>query len=193
MKKPTGYDELQVTFTPVELGGHHAIIKNVREMQSRTGKAMIVVSIEFAQNDKQPNYFMHSFDNDIRADKKWPFQGTQYILSEGNDGKVSRSFKQFIEAFEESNNLEATWGDAFCNQFKGRKIGVVFGNVEEEYNGEVKKRRRIRWFCNDSAVDNARIPEDKLLPTSSRQPAPPVTDKDGFMSIPDGSEEEIPF
>lgn len=47
------------------------------------------------------------------------------------------------------------------------------------------------WDIRSVSVE---LPEqDKLLPTSSRQPAPPVTDKDGFMSIPDGSEEEIPF
>lgn len=49
-------------------------------------------------------------------------------------------------------------------------------------------RRRIRWFCEDSAADNAKIPNDKLMNTSSSAAKP----NDGFMNV-SGSEEEIPF
>lgn len=190
MQKPNSYDDVKVgDFIPVELGGHHAIIKDVREQKSQTGKDMIVVAIDFASNDKQPGYFMESFENDIRPDKKWPFQAVQYIVVEGNDGKTTRNFKSFITAFEESNGCEATWGETFCKQFKGKKIGVVFGNVEEEYNGEVKMRRRIRYFCKDAAVDGAKIPEDKLLDTSKKS----TSTNNGFLNVPEGSGEEIPF
>lgn len=190
MQKPNNYDDVKVgDFIPVELGGHHAIIKDVKEQKSSTGKDMIVVAIDFAPNDKQAGYFMDSFENDIRPDKKWPFQAVQYIVVEGADGKTTRNFKTFITAYEESNGCEASWGETFCKQFKGKKIGVVYGNVEEEYNGEVKMRRRIRWFCKDSAVDTAKIPDDKLLNNGNR----PMTSSNGFMSIPNGSEEEIPF
>lgn len=191
MQKPSSYDEVKVgEFTPVELGGHHAIIKDVKEQKSQSGKDMIVVAIDFASNDKQAGYFMDSFENDIRPDKKWPFQAIQYIVVVGADGKTTRNFKSFITAFEESNGCEAVWGEAFCKQFKGKKIGVVYGNVEEEYNGEVKMRRRIRYFCKDAAVDTAKVPDDKLLNAGNRTA---TKTNNGFMSIPDGSEEEIPF
>lgn len=190
MQKPNNYDQTQVgEFTPIELGGHHGIIKDVREQKSQRGKDMIVVAIDFAKNDKQPNYFMENFENDIRPDKKWPHQAVQYIVVLDKDGKTSRSFKSFITAFEKSNNCEAVWGEAFCRQFKGKRIGVVYGNVEEEYNGEVKMRRKIRWFCEDAAVDNAKIPADKLLSTGKAT----TNYGDGFESIPDGVDEEIPF
>ena len=192
MQKPNSYDETKVggDFTPVELGGHHAVIKDVKEQKSSTGKDMIVVAIDFAGNDKQAGYFMNSYENDIRPDKKWPFQAVQYIVVEGEDGKTTRNFKSFITSFEKSNNCEAVWGEAFCKQFRGKKIGVVYGNIEEEYNGEVKMRRRIRWFCEDAAVDTVKVPEDKLLSNSNRKT---VTASTGFMSVPDGAEEEIPF
>ena len=192
MQKPSNYDETKVggDFTPVELGGHHAVIKDVKEQKSSTGKNMIVVAIDFAANDKQAGYFMDSFENDIRPDKKWPFQAVQYIVVEGADGNTTRNFKSFITSFENSNNCEAVWGENFCKQFKGKKIGVVYGNVEEEYNGEVKKRRRIRWFCEDAAVDTAKVPDDKLLNSGSK---PVATSGSVFMSIPNGSEEEVPF
>lgn len=72
MKKPNNYENTQSLgeFTPVELGGHYLVVKEVLETKSSTGKEMIKVSFDFAQNDKQAGYFMESFKNDIRPDKK---------------------------------------------------------------------------------------------------------------------------
>lgn len=191
MNKPTGYDEVQVggDFTPIELGGHHMVIKGVREEKSKKGKEMIVVAFDFAANDKQPGYFTDLFEKDIRPDKKWNNAGTQYIVTLDNNGKASRSFKAFITSVEKSNGFEVAWDKTFCEQFKGKKVGGVFGVVEEEYNGEVKKRHRLRWFCEDNRADGAAIPNPKLL---SNSPAA-TTGTDGFVNVPEGGEEEIPF
>lgn len=192
MQKPNGYDEVKVggDFTPVELGGHHMIIKGVKEQTNKNGEPMIVVAFDFAKNDKQPEYFSELFDKDIRPEKKWPFNGTQYIntMDYQDKSKTSKSFKSFITAFERSNNTTAVWGDKFCEQFKDKKIGGVFGVVEEEYNGEIKKRHKLRWFCEDNKADGQQIPQEKLLNSSTS----PKNSND-FMSIPDGSAEEIPF
>lgn len=193
MLKPNDYDEVQVggDFTPPELGGHHMIIKGVREEKSKSGKDMIVVAFDFAKNDKQPNYFADSFEKDIRPEKKWPAAGTQYILTmdSQNSTKTSRNFKSFITSFERSNGCEAIWGDKFCEQFKGKKIGGVFGQVEEEYNGEVKKRTRLRWFCEDSKADQQDIPAFKPLKNGSS-----ASSTGDFVNIPDSvAAEEIPF
>lgn len=151
---------------------------------------MIVVAFDFAKNDKQPGYFSDLFDKDIRPDKKWPNAGTQYILTlDNNDpSKVSKSFKGFVTSVEHSNGFEVEWGDKFCDQFKGKKVGGVFGLVEEEYNGEIKRRHKLRWFCEDNRADSADIPKEKLLSGSK-----PAVSPDGFMKIPDDGPEEIPF
>ena len=190
MQKPNGYDEVQVgDFIPVELGGHHLIIKAVREQDSKNGKPMIVVAFDFAKNDKQPGYFSEQFDKDVRPDKKWPNNGTQYIMTmdSQDQSKTSKNFKSFITSFEHSNNVTAIWGEKFCDQFKGKKIGGVFGVVEEEYNGKVSKRHKLRWFCDDNKADSADIPQEKLLNTSSAKSS------DGFVNVVDSVEEEIPF
>ena len=155
MQKPAGYDEVQVgDFTPVELGGHHMTIKAVKEQESKTGKPMIVVAFDFAKNDKQPGYFAELFDKDIRPDKKWPANGTNYIMTMDyqDPSKTSKSFKSFITSFERSNNVTAIWGEKFCDQFKGKKIGGVFGVVEEEYNGR-KNRHKGVAFSQEKASD----------------------------------------
>lgn len=191
MQKPTGYDETQANggFTPVNLGGHTAVIKRVQETESKNGKPMIQVAIDFDGKDEQAGYFTQMFQSDNRADKKWPFQATQYILTEDQDGKCSRSFKSFITSVEESNNSECEWGKGFEGWFKNKKVGVVFGEVEEEYNDEIKTRRRIRFFCSYDKATTATIPAKKLY----QPPAKPILSTNEFMNIPDTTEEEIPF
>lgn len=78
MKKPNNFENTQANgeYTPVELGGHMIVIKQVEERQSKTGKPMIVVFFDFAKGDSQAGYFADVFKNDIRPDKKWPNQAT---------------------------------------------------------------------------------------------------------------------
>lgn len=200
MLKPNGYDEVQAAgeFTPVELGGHYCVIKQVKETTSKTGKPMIVVCIDFCSPDKQENYFMDSFKDDVRPDKKWPHNGTIYILTQNyqDPNKVSRNFKTFCTCVEKSNSgFEIQWGDNWGAQFKGKKIGAVYGEVENEYNGKTSMRHELRWFCSWDRVDKASVPDPKMLNNSSApaSTAKPSTDADGFMNVPQGADDEIPF
>ncbi len=189
MQKPDSYDSVQIDYVPIELGGHTATIKRLKETTSKSGRPMIQVAIDFDKADVQPEYFMNLFQNDDRADKKWPFQGTHYILTEDQDGKCSRSFKSFISSVEKSNNLECVWGDGFEKWFSNKKVGVVYGENEEEYNGEVKTRRRIRYFCSYDKAKSATVPDKRFLKTP--QPAAPSATNE-FINVPEGIE-EIPF
>ena len=197
MQKPNSYETTQAggDFVPVELGGHFGVIKNVSERETKNGDPMIVVSIDFDKKDSQPGYFTDQFKKDVRPDKKYPNQATNYITTEYN-GACTKAFKSFMKAFADSNGLtddKIKWGDDFTSQFKNKKIGVVFGNVEETYNGETKMRRKIRWFCDYAKADSQQIPADKL----EKQPAqssPAANKNDGdFMNLPEGTDEEIPF
>lgn len=196
MKKPANYDNTQASgeFTPVELGGHFLIIKDVEETKSKSGKDMIIVRFDFASNDKQPGYFTKAFKDDIRPDKRWPHQATQYILTEDKDGNCNRSFKTFTTCVEHSNpGFTIQWGDNFEMQFLNKKIGGVFGIVENEYMGRVTKRRELRWFVSEDKVRDAAIPEEKLLPVSGKPNPAAASVENGFMTIPEGIEEEMPF
>lgn len=203
MNKPNAYDETQAggEFTPVELGGHKLVIKQVNETKSKTGKDMIVVLFDFAEDDKQPGYFMEQFQNDIRPDKKWPNQATQYILTEDAEGKCTRNFKTFTTCVEHSNaGFSVQWGDKFCQCFKGKKIGGVFGEQMDYYNGEEKKKRVLRWFCSLDKVADAAIPDMsetkayKEYKQGGGMPNYGTPGDDGFMNIPDNIDDsELPF
>lgn len=195
MKKPNNYDSTRAggEYTPIELGGHRGIIKQVNETTSKSGKDMIVVFIDFAAEDKQPKYFDEQYKADTRDQKKWPYQATQYIVTEDAEGNTSRSFKSFCTAFEDSNGTQIKWGDGpqWAAQFKGRRIGVVYGEVEDEYNGEIKTRRRIRWFCDDHKVAEQAIPDKQLF--KGKASTAPVDSGDGPWMPTDFSEDELPF
>lgn len=193
MQKPEGFDEVQEMggFTPVELGGHHMVIKGVKEQTTKTNKPMLVIAFDFAANDKQAGYFSDSFEKDIRPEKKWPNNGTNYLMTQDyqDPSKPSRQFKTFISCIERNNNMIVKWGtDDFCDQFKGKRIGGVFGIVEEEYNGKVNQRHKLRWFYDDDKVDDAKIPNPKLLNNGASS----VSDNN-FMKIEEGADSEIPF
>ncbi len=195
MQKPNNYENTQAggDFVPVELGGHYAIIKNVSERETKNGDPMIVVSIDFDKKDAQAGYFTEQFKKDVRPDKKYPNQAVNYITTEYG-GACTKNFKSFMKAYADSNGItedKIKWGADFAGQFKNKKIGVVFGNVEEEYNGEVKMRRKIRWFCNYAKAGEQPIPNEKLFSTNAKSSV--KEDENGFMQVAEGSDEEIPF
>mgnify|MGYP007022367938 CR=1 FL=1 len=192
MQKPTGYDEAKASgeYTPVELGGHYAVIKQVSEKTTSAGTEMIVVVLDFAGNDKQPEYHSKAFQADDREDKKWPYNGTKWIFVNdmGDRTKTSRQFKTFCTCVEKSNNFTISWGgESWAQQFKGKQIGTVFGEEEQEYDGNVSMRRLPKWFCTVDAVKDAKIPEPKYRPHLA-QPA-----DNSFIQVPDTMEDSIPF
>lgn len=195
MKKPDGYDETPASgdFTPIELGGHTLKILEVCEMQSHSGRDMLKVSFDFATGDVQAGYFTKAFKDDIRPDKKWPAAGTTYILTEDQEGNCSRQFKTFTTSVEKSNtNFTIPWGDKFAPSFKGKLVGGVFGEVEEEYNGKMHTNRKLRWFRSTEKIADAAIPAMKYMSGQSG-PKMPEPGEDGFMDIPDGLAEQLPF
>lgn len=197
MQKPTGYDEAKASgsFEPVELGGHYLVIKQVSEKQNKNGKPMVVVLFDFAQNDKQAGYFMEQFKNDIRPDKKWSNQATQYINVLDSDGNTSKAFKTFTTCVEHSNSGFTTqWGDNFCQQFKDKKIGGVFGEQMDYYNGDEKKKRVLRWFVSYDKVSDAKIPKiSETQAFKNYKKNASIASTNGFMNIPDSIEDELPF
>lgn len=168
MRKPKNFENTRGNFSRVELGGHHAIVRKAKEAVSKYGQPMVVVALDFADGDRQAGYFANEFRYDLREDRKWPNQGTKYITSEDAEGNCTRWFKAFVTAVEKSNDgLQLPFDETFCDVLKGKKVGVVFGESENEYEGRVTMRREIRYFCDDAKVDEQPVPKPKMLKKSS--------------------------
>lgn len=196
MNKPAGYEEAQVLgeFTPIELGGHKLVIMQVEEITASNGNQFLKVSFDTAKDDTQPNYFGNAYKQDSRDSKKW--SGVTTVFPTDKFGKTSRAFKTFCTAVEKSNaGFKMVWGDMFCASLKGKKIGGVFG--EEDYlnsMNEVKTARKLFWFRSIDGVMEAEIPAKRELSDDDKdRVGVPNTNADGFMSIPDGIDEELPF
>ena len=189
MLKPTNYDNLIVDdYSPIKLGGHYLEIIDVKESVSRSGNPLLVIHFDFAENDVQPGLFFKRYANDTRPEPRWPAQATFYIVPVNKKNECSLGLKKFVVAVEQSNpGFKVNWieGPDFAKQFAGKQVGGVFGNLEEEYNGEYFIRRKLRWFCNCSAVPDAQIPKDKLLKKHSPEFSEPITELDSAPSDDD--------
>ena len=215
MVKPNGYDEAQIMGQQKEAitpGGHHLIIKQVNETMSKedpatgkTAKPMIVVLYDFAQNDSQAGLLMKEFKDDDRADKKWPYRGSQYIMVQdfNDSSKTSRAYKTFCTCYEQSNNTKINWTDdssTWANQFKNKKIGGCFGVVHDVYQGRETVKTELRWFISDNKVEACDVPMERLLSENKKKQLSeagsgeqkPMEDM-SFVNIPEGGMEELPF
>lgn len=190
MQKPTNYDNTQTMQerTPAEVGGHYLRIIRVEEMKNKNGGDMIMVGYDFADNDKQARLYLNEFNANSDPQKKWPIGGRNYMNVYDHNGQCSQSFKGFCEAVEKSNNFTINWNlTDWSSQFKGKTVGGVYGNVENEYNGKSYMRSQLRWFVSNDKVATAKVPKDKYLNGNAQtQEAAPAPAK----QIPD---EELPF
>lgn len=197
MNKPDNYDNTPILGdrAPIELGGHTMIIKQVEELKSSTGKDMLKVSFDFAQGDVQAGYFEKIFRDDIRPDKKWPNGGITYFLTEDQEGNCSKQLKTFVTSVERSNpGFITNWGDAFAQCFKNKAVGGVFGIVNDFYNGNPFKKRELRWFRSTENVKEANVPMETQTRAYRENVGTELKrNPDGFMNIPDGLDDELPF
>lgn len=191
MIKPTDWENTQAygDFEPLELGGHICKIMSVEEMKSRTNKDMIKISLDIAEGP-QAGYFAEQYRKDNRQDKKWGC--VVYQLLEDSDGNTHRGFKTFVTAVEKSNNdfnSNEFWDERFCNYFKNKLIGGVFGREQyENSRGALKWSTKCVQFRDVETIKNGvAIPEDKYL--EGRAPA--STSDSSFQDMP--LDDDLPF
>ena len=186
-EKPAGYDEVQAggEYTPIELGGHKLVIKAIEEATASTGTKYLKVSFDTAQDDKQPNFYAEQWKKDTRDNKKWG--GVAVVFPTDQQGKTSKTFKQFCTSIERSNNSKIQWGAQFEASIVGKAIGGVFG--EEEYigaDGNVKTARKLFWWRSTDSVADAAIPDKRTVDNNASSGSE-------FMSVPADLVGELPF
>ena len=140
-------------------------------------------------------FFEQDYKNQQSEDRFW--KGTFYLNIPKDDGSeqdgwTKRKFKTFTEALEDSNEgYHFDWDE---RRFKGLLIGGLFNEREYEgRNGDVRRATNWGGVCAVSKIreGNYKLPADKLLNKGYTAAAP--ASSDGFMSIPDGDDEELPF
>lgn len=72
---------------------------------------------------------------------------------------------------------------------KGTKF-IVEGHIQ---TGSYNNREGQKVYTTEVVIENVEFAESKKADGSSPAPSAPHTDADGFMNIPDGIDEELPF
>lgn len=192
MKKLSRYEEAKVYSEQERLpvGGYILKIMDVKYQENAWGDA-IILSFDIEEGE-QKGFFAENYKNQTQEDKKW--KGTYRLRVPKDDGSeqdewTMRRFKTVIRNVEESNpGFHWDWDE---QKLKGKTVGALFNNKEYEVKG------RHGFYTNCHSLVTAekirsgsfKIPEDTLLKkaTGTRPGA------DGFMNIPDGIDEELPF
>lgn len=73
--------------------------------------------------------------------------------------------------------------------YKGIKL-LVEGRIQ---TGSYTNKDGVKVYTTDVVVESCEFAESKNASQSERPQPAPQTDSDGFMSIPDGIDEELPF
>ncbi len=193
MNKPNGYDEAKAFDFERErliLGGHRCIIMKVIEKKSSTGKEQLEIHLDTAPDDAQPIFFSNQFM--ANGSGTWPCRVwiTGYE-TEGSYGQ--RQLKAFHTAVEDSNaSFFIPWGPTYADSLKGKRVGVVFGEEENEWNGRISTLTKPRYFRSVLEVESANVPQKKTIKPET--PEKPNVTAEGFMQVQDDLEDEgLPF
>lgn len=176
-------------------GLYICIVKQVNMRKDASGREQIILLFDIAEGE-QKGFYQRQFDSRREQDSNAKWGGVYRQHTHDRDGQSANPwFKGMICSIEKSNNgYRWDWNE---KGLVGKRFGGIFGR--EEFlasDGEKKMTTRLLQIRSIDGLKTATVPEDKLLPEG---PATPETAKapdsgmDGFMSIPDGIDEELPF
>lgn len=140
-------------------------------------------------------YYQNKYASNTNEDKKWPGVFTLNVPKDDGteqDGWTKRRFKTFTNALEDSNaGYHFDWDET---KFKGKMVGLVFNYREYEFNGQRGWTPNAAQSASISDIREGKykIPKDKVLKNAAPAAAQ-QSSIDGFMTVPAGAEEEIPF
>lgn len=153
-------------YETLELGGHEVVILDAREHTSEiTGNISLKISVDIAGSDKQSGFFKKQYDDDKRADKKWPAGAIKYLSLKNEQIEY---LKGFITALENSNNefkfdVNGTW-----EQLKSLKCAAQFGLEQyEKQDGTTAFATKLTQFRSLNKLSEIKVPKVRFLDGSS--------------------------
>lgn len=196
MKPLNGYEKAQAIVEQERLpvGGYLLGIIDAKVTEGEYGQTL-VLAFDIALGE-YANFYQKNFNQQSGEDKKW--KGVYRLRVPKEDGTEAdnwamRRFKTVMKNIEESNpGYHWNWDE---KTLKGKSIGGLFNNKEYEIDG----RRGFYTNCHSLVPvekiksRNFTIPADTLLKNSNNNTATHSPVGDGFMNVPEGIAEEVPF
>lgn len=197
MSLPT-YDKTKrrKSFEQLPKGAYVLEIKAAKLDKWPSGDQYVNIAFDIAEGEYKGIYSAQ-FESDTREDKKWPFDAVfkLNVPTDSSEQYVWNNWNSFFADLEDSNGGFVFYGD--LKALKGKLIGGKFHNKQSEFNGNVYDHIVMRFSCTVDDVRSGkaakRLPKDKLIGEGRRGSAAPATDANGFMSVLDSDDEELPF
>ncbi len=198
MKQLNGYASAQAYSEQERLpvGGYVLKILDVKYQENDWGD-VILLSFDIAEGEYK-DFYSANYKAQTGEDKKW--KGTYRLRVPKDDGSekdewAMRRFKTVITAFEDSSSgYHWNWDE---QTLKGKTIGGLFNNKEYAFNGRHGFYTNCHSLINVEKIRTGKftVPDDTLLKNtgSAGSESQPAVDSDGFINIPDGIDEELPF
>lgn len=198
MKAFNGYEEAKVNkgneaFEQLPKGAYVCKILNVREQANKKSGSRFDIMFDVAEGEYK-DFFSKQYQlrkkND--EDAKYPNDGIYRLnIPEDNSEQwLKDNFKTFTTALEESNTgYHWDWDE---NKWKGKLFGGLFHIEQKEYKGNIYDHTVLKWIRPAADIRKHKygnLPKDKLLDAAST----PNAMDDGFVNVPEGNADEIPF
>ena len=191
MRQLNGYANASVMTDTEKLpaGGYVLKIMGVKYENGEAGKNdTLIISFDITEGDFK-DFYAKQYRANTNDDKKW--KGNYRLRVPFDDGstqdaKTQNIFKTAISCIEESNNgYHWDWDET---KLKGKTVGGLFREKEYDYNGRHGFFTECMCFKSASLIREGKftVPEPRLLP------AAPTT-SEGFMSVPVGNDDLLPF
>lgn len=176
------------------VGAYVCKIMGVRYEEGTNGNSdRLVLQFDITEGE-QKDFFKKQYEANTAEDKKWKGAVRIYVPTDDGsekDGWTKRSFAGWIDAVEKSNS-GYSWGwDE--NTLKNKMVGIVFGETGTVIDGKSVVYTEPRFGVDVETVRSGKAPVAKFKSKNGYGTGNAVPNNSGFMNIPEGSEEEIPF
>ena len=192
-----GYDRNNAVqdFERLPKGAYVLKILNVKFTEGEGNKSdMLRLQVDIAEGEYK-DFFKKQFEADTREDKKW--RGVFDIWCPRNDGSekdgwTKKTFDTCFAAIEDSNpGFRFNGTDE--NTLKGKLVGGIY--YRRDYVKDGVNKEGYSFYKNLIDVDKVRkgtwkAPKDSILEDQGESGK---VDNNGFMSIPTGDTDELPF
>lgn len=213
MKQFKGYDEAKknAQFSGSEKLPAGAYVGKILAVKYETGKDgnsdMIKLQFDIAEGE-YTGFFKNQYENNQNEDKKFKGQTTVYVPKDDGSEKdqwTMNTFAKWTNSFEESNpGYVWDWKE---DKWKGLFIGLVYRDCGNVIDGKAVKYTEVAFPCSTVKVRAGNPPKARFKAKngwteefqaaankkSTSDDSNSGNDSDGFVSVPESSEEEFPF
>lgn len=168
MDKPKNYDNAQryTASNPLPAGPYICKIIGAEEMKSKAGNEMVKVALDIEEGEYK-GYFKEKYDSKDDVNKKWPCVMYQRKVDEDGNCRGLKTFHYYLE--KDNEGFSIVWGDGYCNNIKGKLIGINFRREEWAYSGRTGWSTKPCWVVSieDIRAGKVKPPKDKPLANKS--------------------------